>query len=144
MPMVTFTRVALAAAALAFAGAGVVRAAPDSAPHARATTETAPQHPKVEAAQDCETCHRDKTPAVFQRWEKSRHGANSVKCFVCHGALDDKDFTTRPTIAKCEGCHAEQVQTLRSAAPIMKDKTCFSCHDAHALNPHAAAQGGQR
>jgi hypothetical protein len=105
--------------------------------------QAAPPHPQVEAGQDCETCHREKTPAVVEGWEKGPHGMNSVKCFVCHGSAGDKAFTTRPAMSKCEACHSEQVATM--TAPAMKDKTCFTCHDPHALNPHkAAVQGGKK
>jgi hypothetical protein len=134
--------VAAATLALAFAGAGVA-ATPGGGPAGQAASQ-APAHPQVEAAQDCETCHREKTPAVVERWEKSVHGMNSVKCFVCHGSIGSPDFTTRPAMSKCDACHSEQVATMKSSLPILQGKTCFTCHDPHALNPHAAAQGGKQ
>lgn len=139
----TSTRALIAAAALACGGAVALKAAPAPGPATAQAAQPAPPHPKVEAAQDCETCHLEKTPAIVKAWEKSPHGLNAVKCFVCHGSLDDSAFTTRPTMAKCDSCHAEQVATMKTGA-LFKDKTCFTCHDAHALNPHAAAQGGKQ
>jgi predicted CXXCH cytochrome family protein len=135
------TLVFAAALALALGGASAaVSSTPDPGDQAGAP---APVHPKVEAAQDCETCHRETTPAIVERWEKSPHGKNSVKCFVCHGSLGAAEFTTRPAMSKCDSCHSEQVATMSSSLPMMQGKTCFTCHDPHALNPHAAAQGGK-
>jgi hypothetical protein len=106
-------------------------------------------HPRVDAAQACEECHAEATPAVFQQWRQSTHGLNLVKCFVCHGSTGS-DFRRRPVADRCVGCHADQVSTMREAS--MKGKDCFTCHAPHALNPHvtspqasaAAAVGADR
>jgi hypothetical protein len=94
-------------------------------------------HPKVGAVETCEACHAEATPAAFRDWSESAHGINLVKCFVCHGSVG-ADFTRRPVADRCIGCHADQVASMR--APAMKGKDCFSCHTAHALNPHATTR----
>ena len=76
------------------------------------------------------------TPAVFQQWRQGAHGLNLVKCFVCHGSTGS-DFRLRPVADRCVGCHADQVSTMRE--PSMKGKDCFTCHAAHALNPHVTS-----
>lgn len=97
-------------------------------------------HPKVDATQDCDTCHQQATPAAVKAWAASKHGQGSVKCFVCHGSLED--FVAKPTATKCEMCHGEQVDSLQT--PFLKGKTCFDCHQHHALKAHRApAQGGR-
>jgi hypothetical protein len=91
-------------------------------------------HPKVNAAEACEECHSQATPAAFREWQQGTHGINLVKCFVCHGSTG-ADFKRKPVADRCIGCHADQVASMSGAA--MKGKDCFSCHTAHALNPHA-------
>lgn len=91
-------------------------------------------HPSVDAAQACEDCHANATPAVFREWRDGTHGIHLVKCFVCHGSTG-ADFRRKPSADRCEGCHADQVASMRG--PAMKGKDCFSCHAPHALDPHA-------
>jgi len=57
-----------------------------------------------EAADACETCHRQATPTVVRQWEGGPHGALLVKCFVCHGTTGP-DFAARPDARRCGGCH---------------------------------------
>lgn len=115
----------------------------DGRPAVAVQAAQAAVHPKVDAAQECEACHEKQTPRVHKLWAASKHGTNLVKCFMCHGALDAPDFTRKPAPDRCEPCHDEQVASLQ--APSMKGKTCFNCHDTHALSPHkAVVEGGQR
>lgn len=112
---------------------------------AMAQTPTAPQktarikkHPTVKAGQECSACHKNE----YQQWEAGPHGVNQVKCFVCHGAIEE-GFTPKPDVSRCESCHSSQVAQLKSDA-FMKAKTCFTCHPPHSLKPHAStAKGGK-
>lgn len=130
-------------AVTAAAGRPAGAAPEDSRRAVVAQTGQAAIHPKVDASQECDACHEKETPRVYKLWAASEHGANLVKCFMCHGALDTPDFTRKPAPDRCEPCHDEQVASLQ--APLLKGKTCFNCHEAHALSPHkAVAEGGLR
>lgn len=98
-------------------------------------------HPKVEAGQECETCHEGTTPAVHAGWKAGAHGQNGVKCLVCHGAIGET-FTKTPAVSVCAPCHFDQAESMQSE--FMKAKTCFTCHTPHGLKTHGdAAKGGQ-
>ena len=87
------------------------------------TAENPALHPEVEGAvtaDACDVCHQDVTPAVYKNWYNSDHGMMNVKCFVCHGSTGD-DFSTKPGLDRCVGCHADHVETM--STPFMKDKS---------------------
>ncbi len=89
----------------------------------------------------CVECHQEYSPEVTENWFDSKHGMNNVKCFVCHGDLEET-FVLHPKPDRCIGCHADQVSSL--AHDSMAAKDCFSCHDGHILNPHKLfTQGGE-
>ena len=126
----TRTTVLIAAALVAFASAGLAVA----------------DHPEVEGANTvdaCEVCHVDVSPKVVAEWHAGRHGANNVKCFICHGSTGE-DFLAKPSDPmRCVGCHADQVADFdaNENAP-----SCMSCHSPHLLSPHikvAAADEGE-
>ncbi|MFN2442397.1 MAG: multiheme c-type cytochrome [Thermoanaerobaculia bacterium] len=99
------------------------------------------EHPEVDETIACADCHADIHPEVVQAWYAGPHGMNNVLCFVCHGSTGE-DFTIEPTPERCLGCHPQQVATMEH--PKMKEKSCFSCHSAHALNPHWTPAGGDQ
>ena len=108
--------------------------------------ENPAEHPEVDGAvtaDACDVCHSEVTPEIYGEWYQSQHGLLNVKCFVCHGSTGD-DFTDKPTMDRCVGCHADQVETM--AMPFMKDKGCFTCHPAHALMAHHTvdSEGGDK
>ncbi len=107
--------------------------------------ETAPTHMEVDQAIPCDVCHTEVTPEVVSQWYAGAHGRNTVRCFVCHGSTGD-DFRRTPDSFGCVGCHGDRVETM--AEPVMKGKTCFTCHSPHRLDPHKtlpkAAQGGSK
>jgi hypothetical protein len=110
---------------------------------ATGTGAAAPQaaaHPDVDPIDACESCHAGTHPEIVGAWESSKHSLGGVKCVVCHGSVGD-GFTRAPTTTGCIGCHAPQVETMTAA--FMKGKTCFTCHDPHALSPHRVAGGGR-
>ena len=92
-------------------------------------------HPVVPAEQDCAECHGDQEKV----WFDGKHGLMNVKCIICHGATD-KNFTNKPGIAACRGCHAEQV-TQAQKSKNKEGKSCFTCHEGHALTAKGSATG---
>jgi hypothetical protein len=122
MPRARLVRLALLVATLAAPG-GPGQAAP-------------PRHPATGPDQDCAGCHEQATPAAWKAWNDGAHGLALVKCQVCHGSTG-KDFTLRPSVERCRGCHAAEVA---SGAPLAKKGVgCFTCHAPHGLaaRPHA-------
>ena len=95
--------------------------------------QPAATHPEVDPSESCRDCHEAVTPVVYTNWFEGAHGVNNVLCVVCHGGLDN--FIAKPDATRCAGCHAVQVDTMGS--DFMKGKTCFTCHPAHRLLPHA-------
>lgn len=99
----------------------------------KAQAQTADVHPEVDASESCRDCHEAVTPLVYSAWTEGAHGANSVLCVVCHGGFEN--FITKPDSTRCAGCHSAQVDTMGN--DFMRGKTCYTCHPAHRLLPHA-------
>lgn len=90
-------------------------------------------HIKTEG-QECGECHANQE----QVWLEGKHGLMNVKCVVCHGSPDE-NFTFKPGLPRCRGCHAEQVLDVeKKLAP--KDRTCFLCHENHAVTVKTSAK----
>ena len=103
-------------------------------PVASAADAVADPHPELdekEAMIDCVTCHAEMTPEVFAEWYAGAHGLMNVKCFVCHGSLDD--FRAAPGTAACISCHSEYLESAPARGGTMD---CFQCHPGHLLDPH--------
>lgn len=130
-------RLAMFLALVALLALAVAAPPASGAPTAKKAT-----HPEVDSGEACHSCHADVTPAVHQAWMSSAHGMNNVLCFVCHGSIGT-DFVKRPKSDRCIGCHAAQIDSLKT--PFMKGKDCFTCHTPHALSPHVPAhsEGGE-
>jgi hypothetical protein len=104
-------------------------------------------HPEVDPAQDCNNCH----DAEYKQWDESRHATGGAPCLVCHGSVTE-NFIGRPAMARCQGCHPAQVESLPASASARKSgNRCFTCHAPHTLKlkkqgvtrPHASvALGG--
>ncbi|MCC6477504.1 cytochrome C [bacterium] len=65
-------------------------------------------------ADECITCHTEKTPGVVADWKLSKHAENGISCSECHGtahknATDYKNALV-PTPQTCAQCHDTQVQ----------------------------------
>ncbi len=70
--------------------------------------------------QNCESCHRLKTPALYQDWEKSVHAKVGVDCSKCHRpnnqsmvlmshlTYDKKPISVVVSPINCGGCHPGQ------------------------------------
>lgn len=59
-------------------------------------------HQKIPPGKDCSSCHTK----IYAEWKAGPHGKNDVQCSVCHGNVTE-NFTTKPSLSVCEGCHAE-------------------------------------
>ncbi len=81
--------------------------------------------------QQCRVCHEKTTPDVFKQWSKSKHAVANVRCFQCHGTLED--FHRTPPIEKCAACHFHEVETMQKKKPGMK---CWDCHQEHIFQFH--------
>ena len=95
-------------------------------------------HQKLPPGKTCTDCHKRK----FAEWKAGPHGANQVECIVCHGNVTE-NFTAKPKLSVCAGCHAELVAQLKSD-PFMNRKTCVTCHTPHTLKPHQKVAVGDK
>ncbi len=98
-------------------------------------TQAAPkkQHPKEAVGQECTECHA----AQETVWLEGKHGLMGVKCVVCHGS-PEKNFAPKPALARCRGCHSDQVRDVEKARNP-KERNCFRCHDRHSVAASEAA-----
>ena len=71
-----------------------------------------------ESAQ-CVSCHREKTPGIYEMWGESKHYRANVGCYECHkaepsdlDAIKHKDFTISVIVSPkdCGGCHEREVK----------------------------------
>ena len=85
------------------------------------------KHVKTSADQECSECHVDQASV----WLAGAHGLMGVKCVVCHGSPEE-NFISKPDIARCRGCHDEEVEQVATKKAKV-EKTCFPCHDPHSL-----------
>lgn len=116
-------------------------------PGAAAGAAPARPHPEVKmgGAETCASCHAEATPEVAKAWSASRHGIDQVKCFACHGSTG-ADFCRHPAPARCQACHAREVESVTQGASV---RDCFACHPSHALlpargkSPHPPAEQGR-
>ncbi|MBF0425377.1 MAG: hydroxylamine oxidoreductase [Magnetococcales bacterium] len=67
----------------------------------------------------CVSCHREKSPGIYQQWGGSRHFRANVGCYECHkaepgrpGAIKHKDFviTTIVSPKDCAQCHKRETE----------------------------------
>ncbi|MEA3297170.1 MAG: hypothetical protein U9R56_04840, partial [candidate division Zixibacteria bacterium] len=40
----------------------------------------------AQVAGKCMTCHKEKSPGLYQQWFMSQHAVHKVTCIDCHGA----------------------------------------------------------
>ena len=77
----------------------------------------------------CVSCHREKTPGIYQQWGRSKHFGANVGCYECHQAKEgDKDAIR----------HKDQ-----TIAVIVSPKDCSNCHEREVaefdVSHHASA-----
>ena len=94
-------------------------------------------HIKTSEDQECYECHGTQ----MQTWQDGKHGLMNVRCVVCHGSTE-KNFTAKPDIYKCRGCHGEKVSDVEKRLPKAV-QSCFLCHDHHAVTMKFHDKGGK-
>ena len=71
------------------------------------------------ASATCVSCHREKTPALYQQWGKSKHYGANVGCYECHkaessdpDAIRHKDYIISVIVSPkdCSRCHNSEVE----------------------------------
>ncbi|MDQ1354840.1 MAG: hydroxylamine dehydrogenase [Acidobacteriota bacterium] len=72
-------------------------------------------------AGNCLTCHKEKTPGLYQQWLNSAHSVNGITCIDCHNAKKgDSDafmhydalIATLVTPKDCGQCHEQEMQEV--------------------------------
>ncbi|HHH13434.1 MAG TPA: hydroxylamine oxidoreductase, partial [Thiolapillus brandeum] len=67
----------------------------------------------------CVSCHREKTPGIYDQWGHSKHFAANVGCYECHkaersdrDAILHKDFVISVIVSPqdCAQCHEREVE----------------------------------
>ncbi len=106
----------------------------------------------VEAAGKCMTCHKEKSPGLYQQWHMSAHGTHKVTCIDCHGAKQgesdafnhyDALIATLVTPKDCGKCHAKEAKEVENsyhatAGLILESNDAYLAHVA-AGSPAAMA-----
>lgn len=80
-------------------------------------------------AEDCLTCHRDKTPAAVFQWERSAHARAKVGCEACHGN-DHKRIEkgeARVDIKVCGRCHKKALSDHQASRHGMGLHSGWGC-----------------
>lgn len=100
--------------------------------------------PAVAADVDCESCHQEKNPGLYQQWKNSAHGVNDIGCIDCHQA-DPADadafehhgatIATLVTPKDCGACHERQSQETTDsyhahAGEIIESSDAYLAHAA--------------
>jgi len=102
-----------------------------------AVTAKDKKHIKTMEEQECSECHANEA----QLWESGKHGLMNVKCVVCHGSTD-KNFTAKPDIYRCNGCHWEKVADVEKKL-IKQERKCTLCHTLHSVKSKFHSEGGK-
>jgi hypothetical protein len=96
------------------------------------------------AAADCETCHKEKSPGIYNQWLNSGHGSSDVSCIDCHGAEDGEVdafmhegslIATLVTPRDCGSCHEDEAREVENsyhahAGEILDSKDAYLAHVA--------------
>lgn len=82
---------------------------------------TTAQNYDAKVAGKCMTCHKEKSPGIYNQWNLSRHAENNVTCISCHGASkNDKDafphngayIATLVSPKDCGNCHTREAEEV--------------------------------
>ena len=102
---------------------------------ALSTTET-------EVAGKCMTCHKEKSPGLYQQWYMSQHATHKVTCLDCHqadrGDADaymhyDARIATLVTPKDCGRCHEKEAHEVENsyhahAGEILASNDAYLAH----------------
>ncbi len=92
----------------------------------------------------CMTCHKEKSPGLYQQWFMSQHAMHKVTCIECHGAeKGDKDgfmhegalIATLVTPKDCGACHKKEAEEVENsyhahAGEILTSQDAYLAHVA--------------
>lgn len=93
-------------------------------------------HPELSEEEQyvaCRDCHREVTEDIYQDWYNSVHGIANVRCYQCHGTLEE--FYVTPPVFKCASCHSKEVSHMKVPEGLGK-ATCWTCHPVHRFQVH--------
>ncbi len=90
----------------------------------------------------CMTCHKEKSPGLYNQWYASAHARHGVTCYDCHqaakGEIDAYDhegasIATLVTPRDCGRCHEKETREVESshhatAALILESKDAYLAH----------------
>ncbi len=99
---------------------------------------------KATVAGKCMTCHKEKSPGLYQQWLGSQHAANSVTCLDCHRAERREPdayehygayIATLVTPKDCGRCHKREAEEVAhsyhaTAGEILDSKDAYLAHVA--------------
>jgi len=97
-----------------------------------------------ETAGKCMTCHKEKSPGLYNQWYASAHATHDVTCIKCHGAdKNDPDaylhydayIATLVTPKDCGVCHAKEAMEVgnsyhATAGLILESQDAYLAHVA--------------
>ncbi len=99
---------------------------------------------EAQVAGKCMTCHKEKSPGLYQQWFMSQHAMHKVTCIDCHSAeKSDKDgfmhegalIATLVTPKDCGACHKKEAEEVESsyhatAGEILDSQDAYLAHVA--------------
>lgn len=100
------------------------------------------QNTKV--AGKCMTCHKEKTPGIYNQWYMSKHAENNITCLSCHGAKKSEIdaffhegayIATLVTPKDCGNCHEKEMKEVNNsyhakAGKILESKDAYLAYVA--------------
>ncbi len=100
------------------------------------------QNSKV--AGKCMTCHKEKTPGIYNQWYMSKHADNNVTCLSCHEAKKSESdaffhegayIATLVTPKDCGNCHEKEMKEVNNsyhakAGKILESKDAYLAYVA--------------
>jgi hypothetical protein len=92
----------------------------------------------------CMTCHKEKSPGIYNQWFQSAHAVHRVTCIQCHGAQKgDPDaflhegalIATLVTPKDCAACHPKEAAEVdnsyhATAGLILESQDAYMAHAA--------------
>ena len=97
---------------------------------------------EAEVAGKCMTCHKDKSPGLYNQWFMSQHANHKVTCIDCHGAKKGEPdaymhegglIATLVTPKDCGKCHEKEAHQVENsyhatAGEILDSKDAYLAH----------------
>jgi len=104
------------------------------------TDQPAPVNQTV--AGKCMTCHKEKSPGLYQQWFNSRHAQHNVTCLNCHQAREGEVdaymhegalIATLVTPKDCSQCHQKEAEQVAAsyhahAGEILDSNDAYLAH----------------